>query len=201
MRLEGEVVRLEPLAYAHTSELFAHCASDEVWAYLPESKPRTEDEYKRSIWNALAQRDAGLREPFAVIDRQTGEAIGSTSYLDAAPDEYRIEIGWTYYDPAYWRSAVNTECKYLLLREAFEGRGCQRVALKTDLLNERSQHAIERLGAEREGVIRNHRLRPDGSWRSSVQYSILASEWPAVKARLEAALARRAPDLRPEREG
>jgi RimJ/RimL family protein N-acetyltransferase len=190
MRLEGQLVRLEPLAYTHTADLFAHCADPDVWAYLPTAMPRTEEEYKREIWSALAHRDAGLREPFAVIDLATDTAIGSTSFLDVAPDEFRLEIGWTYYAKEFWRTHVNTECKYLLLSEAFDKRGCQRVAFRTDVKNERSQEAIERIGGVREGVIRNHRIRPDGSWRSSVQYSILADEWPSVKARLEQWLAR-----------
>lgn len=188
MRLEGRFVRLEPLAYTHTADLFANCADPEVWAYLPTPLPRTEEEFKREIWTALAHRDAGLRQPFAVINLATEAPIGSTSYLDIVPEESRLEIGWTFYAKEFWRTAVNTECKYLLLREAFDGRGCQRVAFKTDILNERSQRAIERIGGQREGVIRNHRQRPDGSWRSSVQYSIVADEWPAVKSRLEGIL-------------
>lgn len=184
--MHGQRVRLEPLAYTHTADLFAHCALPQVWEYLPTALPRTEEEFRREIWSALAQRDAGLREPFAVIDLASERAIGSTSYLDVVPEEFRLEIGWTYYAPEHWRTAVNTECKYLLLREAFESRGCQRVAFKTDVRNERSQQAIERIGGQREGVLRNHRIRPDGSWRSSVLYSILAAEWPAVKERLTA---------------
>jgi len=184
MQLQGQRVRLEPLAYTHAADLFANCARPEVWAYLPTAMPRTEEEFRREIWSALAHRDAGLREPFAVIDLATGTAIGSTSFLDVVPEEYRLEIGWTYYATEYWGSGVNAECKFLLLAEAFEGRGCQRVALKTDVRNERSQRAIERLGAQPEGLLRNHRLRPDGSWRSSMLYSILADEWPVVKQRL-----------------
>lgn len=186
MRLQGRQVRLEPLAYTHAADLFIHCADPEVWQYLPVAMPKSEEEFRREIWSALAQQDAGLRQPFAVIALETETCIGSTSYLDITPDEHRLEIGWTYYAKDHWRSAVNTECKYLLLEHAFEVRGCQRVAFKTDVLNLRSQRAIERLGATQEGVLRNHRLRPDGSWRSSVVYSILAQEWPAVKANLSA---------------
>lgn len=184
MDLQGRRVRLEPLAYTHAADLLAECADPEVWQHLPTPMPTTEEEFRREIWSALAERDAGLREPFAVIDQTTGTAIGSTSFLEVVPDQHRLEIGWTYYGREYWRTEVNTECKFLLLREAFETRGCQRVALKTDVRNERSQRAIERIGASREGIMRNHRLRPDGTWRSSVLYSILAEEWPTVKARL-----------------
>lgn len=186
MQFEGLWVRLEPLAYTHAGDLFHSCADPEVWEHLPTALPRSEEEFRREIWSALAQRDAGLREPFAVIDQATDRAIGSTSFLDIVPDEFRLEIGWTYYSRDHWRTGVNTECKLLLLTEAFEARGCQRVAFKTDIRNERSQQAIERIGAQREGVLRNHRLRPDGSWRSSVLYSILAEEWPSVRARLGA---------------
>lgn len=186
MLLEGRVIRLEPLAYHHVADLFAHCADPDVWRYLPTLVPATEEEMRREVWSALAQRDAGLREPFAVIEIASGRAIGSTSYLDIVPDESRLEIGWTFYSQEVWRTSVNTEAKYLLLAEAFDRRGCQRVSLKTDILNERSQHAIERIGGQREGVMRNHRRRPDGSWRSSVVYSILAEEWPSVRERLTA---------------
>ena len=118
-----------------------------------------------------------------------GECIGSTSYLDQVPVHRRVEIGWTFYGQAFWRSAVNTECKLLLMTEAFEVRGYDRLCLKTDTRNERSQRAIERLGATHEGVLRHLVIRKDGTPRDSVFYSVLADEWPAVKAKLEKALA------------
>ncbi|MFM8320705.1 MAG: GNAT family N-acetyltransferase, partial [Chloroflexota bacterium] len=120
----------------------------------------------------------------------TGLALGCTRYLDIRPAHRGVEIGGTWYGAAYQRTGVNTEAKYLLLQHAFETWGCVRVQLKTDLRNQRSQRAIERLGAVREGVIRNHMVLPDGSLRHSVIYSILDSEWPAVKLRLEALMAR-----------
>ncbi|HRJ48186.1 MAG TPA: GNAT family protein, partial [Opitutaceae bacterium] len=127
---------------------------------------------------------------FAVIRRADGRAVGSTSYLDIAPEHRRIEIGWTWLGAEARRTAINTECKYLLLRHAFETLGCGRVQLKTDARNLRSQAAIERIGAKREGVLRRHLVMPDGFVRDTVMFSILAEEWPAVKARLEANLAR-----------
>lgn len=126
--------------------------------------------------------------PFAVIHRASGRAVGWTTYLDVDVPNERLEIGWTWYGRAHWRSAVNTESKLLLLAHAFEELGMGRVQLKTDRLNERSQAAISRLGARREGLLRRHRRRHDGSWRDTVYFSLLAEEWPEAKARLGARL-------------
>lgn len=187
--MRGNVVTLQPLAYTHTQELFQHCALNaEIWRWMPVATPQTEDDMRKLIWTALAQRDSGEREPFVVIDNASGEAIGSSSFLDIVPTESRLEIGWTFYAREFWRTAVNTEAKLLLMTEAFEARGLERVSFKTDILNERSQRALERLGAIREGIWRHHRRRPDGTWRDSVWYSILSAEWPVVKERLERAL-------------
>ena len=128
--------------------------------------------------------------PFAVIHRITGRAIGATRYMEIRPLDRGLEIGGTWYAVAYQRTAVNTECKYLLLRHAFESLGCIRVQFKTDLLNEPSQRALARIGAVKEGILRNHMIRPDGTIRHSVYYSIIDSEWPKVKARLEEMLSR-----------
>jgi RimJ/RimL family protein N-acetyltransferase len=140
------------------------------------------------VQDILSRQAQGTDLPFAVIHLQAGCAIGATRYMEIRPKDLALEIGGTWYAPAYQRTAVNTECKYLLLRHAFEEWGCVRVQFKTDLLNERSQRAIERLGAVREGVLRHHMITPEGRLRDSVYYSILDSEWPAVKARLEAFL-------------
>lgn len=184
--MQARTITLEPLSYTHTHDLFTHCANNpELWKWMPVAIPRTEEEMRQIIWTALAQKDAGEREPFAVILRETGEAIGSTSFLDIVPTENRLEIGWTFYGQEFWRTAVNSEAKLLLLTEAFEKRGIERVSFKTDHENLRSQAALERLGATREGMWRHHRRRPDGTWRDSVWFSILAAEWPAIKERLE----------------
>jgi RimJ/RimL family protein N-acetyltransferase len=138
----------------------------------------------------LARQARGTDLPFAVVHLASGQAIGATRYMDIQPANRALEIGGTWYAPAYRRTAVNTEAKYLLLAHAFEALGCVRVQLKTDLRNERSQRAIERIGAQKEGVLRHNLIMPDGHRRSSVYYSILDEEWPAVKARLEALLGR-----------
>jgi N-acetyltransferase len=119
-----------------------------------------------------------------------GKAIGSTRYLDIRPEHRGLEIGGTWYSAAHQRTGVNTECKFLLLKHAFEVLDCIRVQLKTDSRNERSQRAMERIGAVREGVLRNHMIQPDGHWRQTVMYSITVEEWPAVKARLEQLMSR-----------
>lgn len=187
--LVGKYVRLEPLGYEHTDDLFNHCGNnEEVWRWLAQQNPLTRDSMHQIVTRALIERDAGEREPFAVISVETGEAVGATSFLDQAPEHRRVEIGWTFYGREFWRSPVNTEAKLLLMTEAFEVRNYDRVALKTDIKNERSQAAITRLGAQREGVLRHLVIRKDGTPRDSVFYSILADEWPAVKAKLSAAL-------------
>ena len=140
------------------------------------------------IAGALAERAAGDRFPFAVVEAASGRTVGSSSFLDIVPEHRRIEIGWTFYARRVWRSAVNTESKLLLLGHAFDDLGYERVALKTHHRNERSQAAIARLGATREGVLRHHMVDRYGGWRDSVYYSILSAQWPKVRADLRAAL-------------
>ena len=134
--------------------------------------------------------ESSVREAFAVIDLRSGEAVGATSFLDIQPTLRSLEIGSTFYGAIARRTSINTEAKLLLLTEAFENRGCERVALKADNLNERSLRAIERIGAKREGVLRKHQLRRDGTLRDTVYYSIIKSEWPEVKAALQLKLTR-----------
>ncbi|MEY9967635.1 RimJ/RimL family protein N-acetyltransferase [Streptacidiphilus sp. MAP12-16] len=185
--LQGRHVRLEPLTLDHIPELFAAGGDDdEVWRWLTVPTPRTEDELRAIAATILGAGPAFL--PFAVIHLGSGKAVGWTTYLEIEPVDERLEIGWTWYGRAFWRSPVNTEAKLLLLTHAFEDLGMGRVQWKTDHLNQRSQNAIARLGARSEGVLRRHRLRPDGSWRSSVYFSMLTDEWPAAKARLAARL-------------
>ncbi|MER7048275.1 GNAT family N-acetyltransferase [Streptomyces jumonjinensis] len=183
--LTGRHVRLEPLSMAHLPDLFdAGGGDEEVWRWQGGPAPQTQDELAEKLGGVLADGERGTYLPFAVIHLASGRAIGWTTYLDIEPRNERLEIGWTWYGREYWRTAVNTETKLLLLTHAFEELGMGRVQLKTDHLNVRSQNAIARLGATREGVLRRHRLRHDGTWRDSVYYSILADEWPAVKERL-----------------
>ena len=186
--LTGRHVRLEPLTRGHLPELFEAGGDDDaVWQWQGGPTPRTEAELGAKLDSVLVP---DTYVPFAVILLATGRAIGWTTYLDISTLDERLEIGWTWYGSAYWRSAVNTESKLLLLTHAFEDLGMGRVQWKTDHLNQRSQNAIARLGAQREGVLRRHRLRPDGTWRDSVYFSMLRDEWPQAKARLTERLAR-----------
>ncbi|WP_437111524.1 GNAT family N-acetyltransferase [Streptomyces sp. enrichment culture] len=187
--LTGPHVRLEPLAMAHLDDLFAAGGRDEeVWRWQGGPAPQTRDELGGKLAELLESAGRGEYVAFAVVHRESGRAVGWTTYMDIDVAHERLEIGWTWYGRAYWRTAVNTASKLLLLTHAFEGLGMGRVQLKTDHLNHRSQAAIARLGAQREGVLRRHRRRPDGTWRDTVYFSILAPEWPAVKERLSARL-------------
>ena len=183
--LTGKVVRLEPLSEAHVPGLSAVGMNDEIWRWLPYGVMRNEDDIRRWVQNLLTQIPSGSVMPFAVIQLASGRVAGATRYIDIHPKDYALEIGGTWYGVEFQRTAVNTEAKYLLLRHAFEDLKCIRVQIKTDLRNERSQKAIERIGAVREGVLRNSLIMPDGYYRSSVYYSILNNEWHAVKARFE----------------
>jgi RimJ/RimL family protein N-acetyltransferase len=189
--LTGRVVRLEPLAEVHVPDLTIAALDESIWQYMPYGTVSNEAEMRAWVQEVLSRQARGTDLPFAVIHLETGKAVGCTRYLDIQPANRAVEVGGTWYGVAYQRTAVNTECKLLILRHAFETLGCIRVQLKTDHRNERSQRAIERLGAVREGVLRNHVIMPDGYFRSSVYYSLLDSEWPAVKAKLEEKLANR----------
>jgi RimJ/RimL family protein N-acetyltransferase len=185
--LEGRVVRLEPLNEKHLPDLFEAAQDDEIWLYMPIARPQTLADVQKWYEATIKGQRDGIFLPFAIIDKATGRAIGSTRYLAIAPQDYSVEIGWTWLNPNYWRSPINTECKYLLLRHAFEELHCIRVWFKTDSRNIRSQNAITRLGAQKEGVLRKHVIVPkDGYQRHSVVFSIIDDEWPQVKAGLEA---------------
>jgi RimJ/RimL family protein N-acetyltransferase len=194
--LTGRVVRLEPLSEAHAADLAIAGADAAIWRYMPYGPVDQRGEAGMRAWvSEILERQArGTDLPFAVIHLASGSAagraIGSTRFMDIQPHNRGVEIGGTWYGVAHQRTAVNTECKYLLLCHAFEVWRCVRVQLKTDLRNERSQRAIERIGAVWEGVLRNHMILPDGTLRHSVYYSILDSEWPAVKLKLENMLRR-----------
>jgi N-acetyltransferase len=187
--LEGAHVRLEPLAPRHVADLAVAGADPEVWRWMPVAAPSGEAEMAAIVEGLLARAGAGVQAPFAQVEVASGRAVGATSYLDIALEEGRIEIGWTWIGRPWWRTAINTEAKLLLLGHAFEALGLNRVALKTDVRNERSQAAIERLGAKREGVLRHQYVRPDGTLRDSVMYSVIPEEWPAVRAFLRQRLA------------
>lgn len=182
--LEGKLVRLEPLQHSHAADLYA-VRDSIIWRYMPYNPGASPEAMESWIATALKARETGAEFPFAIVSQESGKAIGSTRYLDISPENRGLEIGWTWLTPAVQRTGVNTECKYLLLCHAFEDQGAIRVYFKTDSRNERSQRAIARIGATREGVLRNHRIMPDGYIRDSVYFSIIDSEWPQVKTRLE----------------
>jgi N-acetyltransferase len=187
--LEGYGVRLEPLAYEHHDELAAAAADGRLWELWFTAVPEPE-QTRAYITHALAGQRDGHMLPWAVRELSSGEIIGSTRYHDIVSEIDRVEIGYTWYGKHWQRSHVNTGCKRLLLAHAFETLGCKVVGLRTDNFNFPSQRAIEALGAKKDGVIRHHQSRRDGTVRDSVIYSILASEWPDVKRHLELRLAR-----------
>src|SRR4051812_7638285 len=183
--LAGAHVILSPLSEEHVPDLFEAGQYDEIWAWLPWARPRTPGEMGRRGGDGPAPTH---RLAFAVI--KDGHAVGTTSYLDIDLTVGGLEIGGTWYTPAAWAGPVNPECKLLLLSHAFETLGAQRVLFKTDALNARSRAAIAKLGATYDGTLRHHRLRNDGTVRDSAYFSILLSEWPAVRAGLVARLSR-----------
>jgi RimJ/RimL family protein N-acetyltransferase len=189
--LEGTHVRLEPLSLAHHEDLSA-VGLDEDLLKWTEAYPPTPEGLRNYISAALNRQADGVAPPFAVVAREAGRAVGSTRYGNIDRSHRRVEIGWTWYGRAWQRTAVNTECKYLLLRHAFETLGCIRVEFKTDALNERSRKAILRIGATQEGIFRKHMVLPSGRIRDTVYFSITNDEWPKVKARLEEMLTQRA---------
>ncbi len=188
--LEGRHVRLEPLAKAHLEGLAEVGLDEELWRWIP-TAVRTREEMAAYIETALQEQERGVSLPFAILEKATGRAIGSTRYGNIDRTHHRVEIGWTWVAREWQRTAMNTEAKYLLLKHAFESLGCVRVELKTDSLNEKSRAAILRIGAKEEGIFRNHMITASGRIRHSAYYSIIDSEWPAVKARLEAKLSSR----------
>lgn len=188
--LEGDVIRLEPLSEKHIDDLFVAGNDEHIWEFMVYGTIRTRDQMRSLVTDLLRRQAAGTDLPFAVVHRQAGCAIGMTRYLEIRPEHLSLEIGGTWYAPAYQRTVVNTESKYLLLSHAFETLGVNRVQFKTDLRNIRSQKAIERIGAVKEGILRQHIILPDGRPRDSVYYSILREEWPAVKSHLEGLLKR-----------
>jgi RimJ/RimL family protein N-acetyltransferase len=181
--LTARGVTLAPLSLDHEAGLRAAAADGELWNLRITSVPEP-DQTRKYIEDALAMRDAGNRFAFAVTDAASGKVLGCTSYHDIVPAIKRVEIGWTWYAKSMQRSHVNTTCKLLLLTHAFEVLGCHVVGWRTDNFNFASQTAIERLGAKKDGVIRGHALRRDGSIRDTVMYSMRAGEWPEAKAQL-----------------
>lgn len=183
--MESEHLLLLPLTESHIADLYEAIGSDpEIYRWLPFSSPQSLDEFSAILKGFIRDSHAGIRLAHAVILKESNRPIGTTSFLDLNTTHNSLEIGSTFYAKEYWRTFVNTESKFLMLSEAFDVHGVERVTLKTDSLNQRSRNAIERLGAKFEGVLRHHMRRPDGSWRDSAYFSILKEEWPAVKESL-----------------
>ncbi len=187
--LEGRHVRLVPLTREHIPGLCAVGLVEELWRWIP-IPVQTEADMAEYVEIALKEREAGISLPFAQLEAGTGKVIGSTRYANIERLHRRVEIGWTWIGRDWQRSAINTEAKYLLLRHAFESLGCRRVELKTDSLNAKSRAAILRIGAQQEGIFRNHMSTASGRVRNTVYFSVIDSEWPEVKAGLERKLAR-----------
>ena len=187
--LEGRHVRLEPLTLAHHPELCEIGLDEDLWRWTT-THISTPAEMRAYIEAALEEQSRGTALPFATILKSTGRAVGSTRFGNIDGANRRLEIGWTWVGREWQRTPVNTEAKYLMLGHAFEALGAIRVEFKTDVLNERSRRAILRLGATEEGTLRNHMITSTGRFRHSVYFSIIDSEWPAVKRGLESQLAR-----------
>jgi RimJ/RimL family protein N-acetyltransferase len=186
--LSGARVRLEPLHMGHLDALCEVGLEETIWRWFP-VPVRSRKEMAEFIATALEWQAAGTALPFATVDIASGRVVGSTRFGAIERQHRRAEIGWTWIAPAWQRTAINTEAKYLMLRHAFENWGCIRVELKTDSLNERSRAAIARIGAREEGTFRNHMITASGRIRHSVYFSMTSEEWPAAKARLEEMLA------------
>jgi len=193
--LEGYAIRLEPLTPAHQDGLAGAAADGRLWELWFTSVPAPE-QAGTYITDALDSQRAGHMLPWAVRELTTGAIVGSTRYHDIAAQIDRVEIGYTWYAARWHRSHVNTACKLLLLAHAFDVLGCRVVGLRTDNFNFASQRAIAALGARKDGVIRHHHARRDGTVRDTVMYSILAAEWPDVKRHLATRLARHAREVR-----
>lgn len=196
--LTGQLVRLAPLAAEHAAGYLAAAGTgedaEEVFRWLNppgggRPAPRTLADARSQVYGALAQRARGERFPYAQFDVVTGEFAGTTSLYEISPTARAVAIGHTWLGRRWWRTGHNTEAKLLLLRYAFDELGAVRVVWHTDVYNVRSQEAIARLGATREGVLRKHRLRSDGSWRDTVQYAMTDDDWPGVRNRLSERLA------------
>ncbi len=187
--LEGQYVRLVPLTLEHTAALCEVGLDDDLWKWTT-ALIKTPDEMRAYVETALEEQARGVTLPFVTMEIASGKVVGSTRFGNIDRANRRLEIGWTWVARAWQRTHVNTEAKYVMLRYAFETLGAIRVELKTDSLNERSRRAILRIGAKEEGTFRNHMITQGGRFRHTVYFSIINSEWPAVKSALEEKLAR-----------
>jgi RimJ/RimL family protein N-acetyltransferase len=190
--LRGSIVRLEPLTLDHVAALSRGGVDPALWLWVP-NQVHTPEDMEAYVLTALDEQRRGISLPFVIIDQASDQVVGSTRYANIETSHRRLEIGWTWLTPSHQRSGANTEAKLLLLTHAFDVLGVMRVELKTDSLNQKSRTAIARLGAVEEGTFRNHMIIPStGRVRHTVYYSIIDSEWPAIKANLTARLRRAA---------
>jgi RimJ/RimL family protein N-acetyltransferase len=183
--LEGNHVRLEPLSESHHEPLCAVGLDPELWKWIP-TQVLNPEQMLRYIRAALSEQEKGVSLPFATVHRASGKIIGSTRYLNIDEPHKRLEIGSTWIAKPWQRTAINSEAKYLMMRHAFETVGCNRVEWKTDSLNTQSRNAILRLGAQQEGIFRQHMVTWSGRLRDTVYFSVIAPEWPEIKTALEA---------------
>ncbi|RSD26182.1 GNAT family N-acetyltransferase [Mesobacillus subterraneus] len=182
--LKGPTLLLVPMKGDQLDELWEAGKNPAIWEFTS-SKIRSKEDMRKTIETAESEREKGTQVPFVVVDQETGKIIGSSRYLDLSLAHQTLEIGWTWYQPEYWRTRVNTETKFLLLQHAFEQLGMNRVQFCTDSRNIRSQTAIARIGAHKEGMLRKHRIIADGYVRDTVVYSIIKEDWPFVKGQLQ----------------
>ena len=181
--LENKRARLEPLAEQHYDQLWPIAQQRELWQFTS-AKVNNEEDFKKYFYQALSERKHGLSYPFAIFDKQENRYAGSTRFGNISFEHKRVEIGWTWYHPELQRTGLNRACKFLLLRFGFESLGLNRIELKTASTNEKSQRAISKIGATKEGILRKHMINEDGSRRDSVLFSIINDEWPAIKQRI-----------------
>ena len=182
--LEGRRVRLAPMSAEHFDAIVSAGSDDTLWKWTG-TRADTPESMRIYVDAALADAKAGTALPFVTIDKSSGEVIGSTRFGNIDRANKRMEIGWTWINPRFQRTHVNSEAKYLMLKHAFETLGCVRVELKTDVLNTKSRAAMLRMGAKEDGVLRKHMLTYSGRWRDTIYYSVLDTEWPEVRQRLQ----------------
>lgn len=187
--LEGRHIRLVPMSLDHLEALWPAASPPELWAFTS-VKLRTIEDLREYVEAALADQAKGVALPFCTVERASNEIVGLTRFGNISPENKRVEIGWTFVTPSRQRTVINTEAKYLMFRHAFGTWGCNRVELKTSALNTKSRQAMLRVGAKEEGTLRRHMINSDGTVRDTVYYSVIAEEWPEVKARLEQMLSK-----------
>ena len=192
--LENDVVQLRPIELGDVEGILEAASDQQVWVHMSDTL-LTRAAVLNYTEKAVKEREAGQSHRFVIISKETGRIIGSTTFFDISPAHKRLEIGYTWLNPNYWRTNINTNCKYLLLMYCFEQWGMHRVQIKTDHENLRSQKAIERIGATKEGVLRNHMIRKDGTTRHTVMYSVIKEDWPEMKRNFEEKLLAHSPTL------